>query len=90
MKAGIQINPRGARFNLFPGRRKQKTEIPAHPSGWLIKHKTKISPSEGVEKGEPLCAAGGNANWCCRSGEQDVPQKVKKVPSSFWVHVRRT
>ena len=25
---------------------------------------------ENVEKGEPSCAIGGNANWCRHSGEQ--------------------
>ena len=25
---------------------------------------------EDVEKGEPSCTVGGNANWCSHSGEQ--------------------
>jgi len=31
-----------------------------------------------MEKKEPLCTVGGNANWCSHYGKQyEVPQKIK-------------
>ena len=37
-----------------------------------------IDAGEGVEKWEPSCTVGGNANWCSRSGNiVEVPQKIK-------------
>ena len=37
------------------------------------------SASEDVEKGEPLCTVGGNADWCSHTVESSmkIPQKIK-------------
>ena len=45
--------------------------IASHLSEWLksITQKT-TGIGEDVEKGEPSCTIGGNANWCSHSGEQ--------------------
>ena len=42
-----------------------------------------IDAGEDVEKQEPTCTVGGNANWCSRSGKQcgEVPQKIKNDPA---------
>ena len=36
----------------------------------INKSKKKTSAGEDVEKGEPLCTAPGNADWCIYSGKQ--------------------
>ena len=37
------------------------------------------SAEEDVEKGEPFCTVGGNANWCSHCGKQcgDTSKKLK-------------
>lgn len=77
VKAGIQINPRGARFNLFPGRRKQKAEIPARLSGWHIK-RTKISTGEGAEKGEPCALMVGTQTGAAALDNRRFLRKLKR------------
>ena len=45
---------------------KSQLDFTLHLSEWL---KSK-SVGEDVEKKEPSCTAGGNANWCSYSGKQ--------------------
>jgi len=46
-------------------------DITSHLSEWL-KSTTQETTGidEDVEKGEPSCPVGGNANWCSHSGKQ--------------------
>ena len=48
------------------------TEIPPHCwSEWLKgTNEETIDAGEDVEKQEPSCTAGGDANWCSHSGKQ--------------------
>ena len=57
---GIQIKTT-MRYDLTPARM-----ATINNSEWLQKA---IDVGENVEKEEPLCTAGGNANWCSHSGK---------------------
>ena len=48
-------------------------------SEWLKRTNPEtIDAGEDVEKGEPSCTVGGDANWCGRSENSvEVPQKIK-------------
>ena len=46
-------------------------EIPSHLSEWLtLTTQATTDVGEHVEKEEPFCTAGGNANWCSYSGKE--------------------
>ena len=40
------------------------------PVRMAIINKSKTSAGEDVEKEEPLCTVGGNADWCSHCGKQ--------------------
>ena len=40
------------------------------PVRMAIINKSQASAGEDVEKGEPFCTAGGNADWCSPRGKQ--------------------
>ena len=45
-------------------------EMSPTPVRMASSKRQEISVGEDVEKGEPLCTAGGNVNWCSRYGKQ--------------------
>ena len=45
-----------------------------------ITNQETIDAGEDVEKREPSCIIGGNANWCSCSGKQRFFKKVKIEP----------
>ena len=49
-----------------------KTKMRYHltPVRMAIINKSQASAGEDVEKGEPFCTAGGNADWCSYSVKQ--------------------
>ena len=40
------------------------------PVKWISSINQQTSAGEDVEKGEPFCTAGGNADWCRHCGKQ--------------------
>ena len=49
---------------------KSKGDITSNQPEWLKSTTQEITGvNEDVEKGEPSCALGGNANWCSHSGK---------------------
>ena len=50
---------------------KPRQDTTSHLSEWLKSTTQEITGvNEDVEKGEPSCALGGNANWCSHSGKE--------------------
>ena len=50
-----------------------------------IKAQETTNVDKDVEKKEPLCTVGGNANWCNHSGKQyGGSQKIKNRGVSGW------
>ena len=47
-----------------------QSDITPHLSEWLPSINQQTSASEDVEKGEPFCTVGGNADWCSHCGKQ--------------------
>ena len=57
----------------LPGKYKSKphSDITSRQSEWLKwTNQETIEAGKDVEKWEPSCTVGGNANWCGRSGKQ--------------------
>ena len=48
-------------------------------SEWLLSiNQQTTSVGEDVEKGEPFCTVGGNADWCSHCGKHmEIPQEIK-------------
>ena len=54
----------------------------SHLSEWLSPINQQTSAGEDVEKGEPFCTVGGNANWCSpRESSMEIPQKNENRPA---------
>ena len=49
---------------------KLKRDIISHLSEWPSSINQQTSDSEDVEKGEPFCTVGGDADWCSHCGKQ--------------------
>ena len=59
-------------------RSKLQWNTASHQSEWKLTSQETTVVGGDVEKGEPFCTVGGNANWCSRSGKQHgIPQKIK-------------
>ena len=53
--------------------------ITSYMSEWLLSKRQQITGiDEDVEKREPLCAVGGDANWATMESSMTVPQIIKK------------
>ena len=62
-----------AQHRSSPGKYKSKphSDITSRQSEWpKWTNQDTIDAGEDVEKREPSCTVGGNANWCSRSGRQ--------------------
>ena len=62
------------------GKHKSKLQwdITSHQSEWLKwTNQETIDAGEDVEKREPSCTVGGNANLCTLENSVEVPQKIK-------------
>ena len=49
---------------------KTQCDSTSHLSEWLSSINQQTSAGEDVEKGEPFCTVGGNADWCSHCGKQ--------------------
>ena len=49
---------------------KPQWDITSYLSGWPSSANQQASAGQDVEKGEPSCTVGGNADWCSHSGKQ--------------------
>ena len=60
------------------------TGIISHLSEWLsLVNQQTASAGEDVEKGEPFCTVGGNADWCSHCGKQNgISSKIKNGTAS--------
>ena len=61
-----------------------KTTMRYHltPIRMAVIYKSTTNPGEDVEKREPFCTVGGNANWCSHCGKQygDTSKKLMDLP----------
>ena len=79
---GQQTCEKNAQHHQSSGKCKSKPQqgMILYLSEWLIsKRQEKMSVGKNVEKKEPLCTVGGDANWHSYCGEQyEVPSKNLK------------